>query len=209
MTKSVIFDIGRVLLDWDVYLLYRKLLPNDEAIAEFMDEVDLLRHNLEFDRGTPIDKGIAALVEEFPHRRELLEAFDKRWDETVPGAIEGSVEILSELKHEEVPLYAITNFARETWQRTTNRFEFLTSSFIDIVVSGHEGMIKPDAQIYKLLLHRNQLRAENCVFIDDSEKNVIGARAVGIDAIQFFSPAQLRQELLARDLPIQPIGNLV
>ena len=209
MIKSVIFDVGRVLLDWDVYLLYRKLLPNDKAIADFIDEVDLLRHNLEFDRGTPIDIGIAALVEEFPHCKELLEAFDKRWDETVPGAIGGSVEILSELKNEDVPLYAITNFARDTWRRTTARFEFLTSSFIDIVVSAHEGIIKPNPEIYKLLLQRNQLRAEDCVFIDDSEQNVIGARAVGIDAIHFIGPSQLREELLARDLPLKPIGKCV
>ena len=209
MTTSVIFDVGRVMFDWDVYLLYRKLLPNHGAAAEFMDEVDLLRHNLEPDSGTPIDKGIAALVEVLQHRREFLEAFDNRWDETVPGANEGLVEILSELKHEGVSLYAITNFARGTWQKTTNCFELLTRGFIDIVVSGHEGMIKPDAEMYKLLLHRNQLHAEDYVFIDDSEKNAIGAHAVGIDAIQFFSPAQLRQELLARDLPIQPIGNLV
>ena len=85
----------------------------------------------------------------------------------------------------------------------------MTSSFIDIVVSAHEGIIKPNPEIYQLLLQRNQLRAEDCVFIDDSEKNVIGARAVGIDAIHFIDPSQLRQELLARDLPLKPIGKRV
>ena len=206
MSKAVIFDVGRVLIHWDIHLLYRKLLPNDDMIAEFIDEVDLYHHNLEFDRGIPIAEGIAALVEKFPHRKQLLQAFATRWEETVPGAIDGSVEILTELKAAHVPLYAITNFARENWQQTTARFPFLSDSFIDIVVSAHEGLVKPDPEIYNRLLQRNQLTAENSIFIDDTEKNVSGAVDVGIDAILFVDPQQLRRDLLKRGLPLKAIG---
>lgn len=209
MSKSVIFDVGCVLLDWDIYALYRKLLPDDAAIAEFVAEVDLLHHNLEFDRGTPFAEGIAALAERFPHRKELLQAFDTRWQETVTGPIAGTVEILTELKSAPVPLYAITNFAREKWQLATERFEFLNSSFIDVAVSAHEGLVKPDPEIYNRLLQRNGLAAERCIFIDDSEKNVVGAADVGIDAIHFTDPAQLRRDLLSRGLPLNSTGTCV
>ena len=208
MSKAVIFDVGRVLIQWDIYTLYRKLLPDDDAITAFIDEVDLYHHNLEFDRGTPIAEGIAALVRKFPHHKHLLEAFATRWEETVPGPVHGSVEILAELEAAAVPLYAITNFARETWQQTTKRFEFLQSSFIDIAVSAHEGVVKPDPDIYNRLLERNQLSAKNCIFIDDSEKNVVGAADVGIDAILFVDPQQLRRDLRSRGLPLKPVGTM-
>lgn len=207
MSKTVIFDVGQVLIHWDVFILYRKLLPDDEAVAAFIDEVDLFSHNLEFDRGVPMQERLALLADEFPHRKPLLEVFETRWQETVPGAVEGSVEILSELKASAVPLYAITNFARENWHPTTERFAFLNDTFVDIVVSAHEGIIKPDPAIYNLLLQRNQLSAEECVFIDDSERNVAGAAAVGIDAIHFKDPEQLRQDLRQRGLPLKPTGT--
>ncbi len=206
MSKTVIFDVGCVLLDWDIYRLYRQLLPTDQAIAEFIDEVDLLHHNLEFDRGTPFQEGIAALVARFPHRKELLEAFDTRWEDMLAGTIEGSIEILDELKSAQVPLYAITNFAREKWELATSRFDFLNTSFIDVVVSAHEELVKPEPEIYHRLLKRNQLTAASCVFIDDSAKNVRGAADVGIDAILFTDSTQLRRDLLSRGLPLKSNG---
>ena len=203
MTQAVIFDVGRVLIEWDVFALYRKLLPNDDEITAFIMEVGLLEHNLEFDRGLAYAEGIPRLANKFPHRAELIYAYDERWEETVTGAIEGSVDILSELSSSGVPLYAITNFAREKWDLTSRRFPFLTESFRDIAVSGHEGVVKPEPEIYRRLLQRNALAPEGCVFIDDSEKNVEGARRIGIDAILFESPQGLRRNLIARGLPLE------
>ena len=201
MSKAVIFDVGRVLLDWDVYALYRKLLPSDAEIDRFLEEVRLLDHNLEFDRGKPFTDGIADLVVQFPHRRELLEAFDERWHETIPGQIEGSVAILDVLHAADVPLFAITNFAKEKWALAVERFPFLATRFRDVAVSGHEGIIKPDAEIFTRLLVRNALQPDASIFIDDSPKNIEGARAVGIDAVLFVDPDTLRRDLADRGVP--------
>ena len=200
MPRAVVFDVGCVLIQWDVYALYRKLLPNDAAITAFIDEVDLFAHNLEFDRGKPFADGVRELSAAFPHHAALIRAFDERWEETVTGPIQGTVDILEALKQDGVPLYAITNFASEKWALTSKRFPFLVSSFIDVVVSGDEGTIKPDREIFERLLQRNALSAENCLFIDDTEKNVAGAKAVGMDGVQFKSPQQLRYDLEARGL---------
>jgi len=200
MPRAVVFDVGCVLIQWDVYALYRKLLPNDAAITAFIDEVDLFAHNLEFDRGRPFADGVRELSAAFPHHAALIRAFDERWEETVTGPIQGTVDILEALKQDGVPLYAITNFASEKWALTGKRFPFLVSSFIDVVVSGDEGTIKPDREIFERLLQRNALSAENCLFIDDTEKNVAGAKAVGMDGVQFTSPQQLRYDLEARGL---------
>ena len=199
----VIFDVGRVLIEWDFYHLYRKLLPNDEAIAAFIDEVGLVAANIDFDRGTvSYAEGIEALATKHPARADLIRAYDARWMEAVPGPVQPSVDILWRLKAAGVPLYAITNFSAEKWALSQERFDFLRDGFIDAVVSAHEKLIKPDPAIYRVCLERNNLNAEDCVFIDDSEKNIAAAQALGIDGILFTPETDLETELKARGLPL-------
>jgi 2-haloacid dehalogenase len=130
----------------------------------------------------------------FPEHAEAIAAYDLRWHETVLGPIDGSVQILGELQARGTPLYAITNFNQDKFKETLRRFAFL-GAFRDIVVSGDARVIKPDAAIYRLLLERNGLDAASCVFIDDSEKNVRGAEAVGMKGLHFTTPEALRAEL--------------
>ncbi|MGI9422165.1 MAG: HAD-IA family hydrolase, partial [Hyphomicrobiaceae bacterium] len=98
-------------------------------------------------------------------------------------------------------LFAITNFAREKWALSVERFPFLETRFRDVAVSGHEGVIKPDPEIFERLLARNNLQPESCIFIDDSPKNVAGARGLGIDAVLFTDPPALHRDLAARNIP--------
>jgi FMN phosphatase YigB (HAD superfamily) len=200
MSRAVIFDIGNVVLRWDPRLLYRQLLPDDAAIDAFFAEVDFMAWNLEFDRGATWDDGVATLAARHPHRAELVRAFHERWHDTLPGTIEETVEIVEELAAREVPLYAITNFSAEKWDETVARFPFLGTAFRDVVVSGREGMLKPEAAIFALCLERNGLAAADCVFVDDSARNVAGATALGFDALLFTTPAALRADLELRGL---------
>jgi 2-haloacid dehalogenase len=62
-------------------------------------------------------------------------------------------------------------------------------------VSGDEGLLKPEPEIYDLLLTRYGLKADDCIFIDDSQENVQGARAVGMHAIHFVESMDLAAEL--------------
>lgn len=202
MARTVIFDVGRVLIEWDVFHLYRKLLPDDAAINDFLEETDLLGVNVEFDRGLPVAEGIAELCARFPHRTPLLRAFDERWMECVPGPIDDTVATLRDLKAANVPLYAITNFSTEKWADSQQRFDFLRESFIDVVVSAHERIIKPDPAIFGLCLQRNDLSAADCIFIDDSPKNIDAATALGIEGILFTPQTDLRAELRQRALPV-------
>lgn len=197
---TVIFDVGNVLIRWDARLLYRRLLPDEAAIEAFFAEVGFTDWNLDFDRGADWDAGVATLSARHPHRAELIAAFHARWQETVPGAVEGAEALLAELAARGVALYAITNFAGPKWAESVARFPFLGSSFRDVVVSGHEGVVKPDPEIFRRCLARNGLAAGTCVFVDDSPANVAGAAAVGLDAIRFTSVAALRPELARRGL---------
>ena len=202
--SAVIFDIGNVLIQWDVRLLYRQLLPDEAAVDAFLAEIDFHAWNLAFDGGADWDEGVATLAARHPHHAERIAAFRDRWQETVPGAIDGSVAILEALAAAGVPLYAITNFSAPKWVETRARFRFL-AAFRDVVVSGRERLLKPDPRIYRLCLDRNGLDAGACVFIDDSAANVAGARAVGLDAIRFTGPEALHAELARRGL-LTPAG---
>jgi 2-haloacid dehalogenase len=199
MTSAVIFDIGGVLIDWNPKYLYSKLLPDDAAIEAFLRETGFHDWNLALDAGALWEPTIAELVARHPHHKHLIEASHLRWHEMLPGDIPGTVALLERLAAEGVPLYAITNYSTEKWIETRARFPFF-AHFRDIVVSGDEKMVKPDAAIFHLCLQRNGLEAQDCVFIDDVPRNIAAAKSVGIDAILFESPKKLAEDLTARGL---------
>lgn len=200
MTQAVIFDIGGVLIDWNPRYLYSKLLPDAAAVEAFLEEIGFNAWNVALDAGGRWGPAIADLAARHPSRRALIEAADARWHEMLPSDIPETVVILERLSAAGVPLYAITNYSSEKFAETRARFPFF-ALFRDIVVSGDEKMLKPDAEIFHLCLSRNGLDAGSCVFIDDVAHNVEGARAVGIDAILFRSPSQLQADLAARGIP--------
>lgn len=198
MSRVVIFDVGNVLIDWDVYRLYRRHLSDDAAIEAFLEEVDFFSWNLEQDRGRPFAVAVAELVARHPHRADLIRAYDTDWMRSISGPIEGTVALRRRLIEAGVPIYGLTNFSAEKWALTLDRFAFLRTGFEDVVVSGAEGIVKPDPAIYQVLMERNGLVPEDCLFIDDSPANVAGAQAVGMEAIRFTDPAALEQALADR-----------
>ena len=203
-TTAVIFDVGNVLIRWDARLLFRQLLPDEATIEAFLAEVGFDAWNRDLDGGADWDEGVATLSARHPQHAECIAAFHHRWQETVPGAIDGSVAILEALAGAGVPLYAITNFSVPKWEETRARFGFL-GRFRDVVVSGRERLVKPDPAIFRLCLDRNGLDAAACLFVDDSPANVAGARAVGLDSHRFADPGALAADLERRGL-LQPSG---
>jgi 2-haloacid dehalogenase len=191
---NVIFDLGKVLIDWDPRHVYRKYFDDEEKMEWFLSTVCTNEWNLEQDRGRTFAEAVKIATAAHPDYAKHIAAYDLEWHDMVPGAIAGSVDILEELHKKGTPLYAITNWNQDKFRETRLRFPFL-ELFRDIVVSGDEKLIKPDAAIYKLCLQRNNIKASESLFIDDSLKNVKGAEAVGMKAHHFSSPAVLRTEL--------------
>jgi 2-haloacid dehalogenase len=196
----VIFDIGNVLIRWDARLVFRDFLPDAAALEAFLEQIDFHGWNLDFDRGRDWTEGVTDMVARHPQHEAAIRAFDSRWHETLPGEVEGARAVLDELKAAGVPLYAITNYSGRRWAETLPRFPWLAETFRDVVVSGHEGIVKPDPAIFRRCLKRNGLAAERCVFIDDSAANVAAAASLGIDAIRFTDTAALRAALVSRGL---------
>jgi 2-haloacid dehalogenase len=196
---NVVFDIGNVLVHWEPRALYRKIFASEDEVEWFIANVCTSDWNLEQDRGRSFAEAVREATARFPEHADAIAAYDLRWHETMPGPIDGTVGILEELRQRGTPLYAITNFNQDKFRETLERFAFLRT-FRDIVVSGDERLLKPDPAIYRVLLERNGIDAAACVFIDDSEKNVRGAEAVGMKAIHFTTPQALRADLAGMGL---------
>jgi 2-haloacid dehalogenase len=199
----IVFDLGGVLIDWNPRHLYRKLFDDDAVMEWFLEEVCHQAWNLEQDRGRTFADAIEEAALRHPDQRAMIEAYHRRWDEMIAGAIEGSVAILEELAARGYELHALTNWSAETFPIARPRFAFL-ERFATILVSGDERLVKPDARIFQLLLERIAHPAQRCIYIDDSPPNVAAAKALGFDAIPFTSPAALRADLARRGLLAAP-----
>jgi 2-haloacid dehalogenase len=195
---TVVFDIGNVLIGWDPRNLYRKLFGGRDAEMEwFLTHVCHEAWNLEQDRGRSFETAVELLVAAHPEElHALIRAYDTRWLEMLSGELSASVAILEALHAQRTPLYAITNWNQDKFQQTRAEYPFL-ERFAGIVVSGEERLIKPAAEIFHTLIERYALHAQDCVFIDDSLKNVNAAAAVGMHALHFQSAERLSHDLRA------------
>lgn len=198
---SVIFDLGNVLIPFNPRWLFRKMLPDEASIDSFFQETGFDAWNLEMDAGRRFADGIAAHSQRFPHHSTLFEAFFQRWQETVGEPIAKSVDMLQTLQQKGIRTYALTNFSAETYPLAVAQFPFLTQ-FDGTVVSGDEGVIKPDPAIYQLLMQRYTIAPSRAVFIDDKLENVEAARHLGLHGIHFTEPGAARIALRALGLPV-------
>jgi 2-haloacid dehalogenase len=192
---AVVFDIGNVLIDWDPRFLYRKLFDGDEPAMEwFLAHVCTDAWNLQMDAGKLFADAVAELAATWPDHAALIEAFDTRWVETLAKPDPEMLAIVAELRRGGTALYALTNFSAEKFALTRKMHAFF-DDFAGIVVSGEERCVKPDPQIYRILVSRYSLTPARTVFVDDRPANVEAARREGFIAFLHRGAAALRDEL--------------
>ncbi len=195
MINTIIFDLGNVLINWEPKLLYNKLFDSEEKTNHFLENICTLTWNEEQDAGRSLEAGTKALIEEFPQHKKEIQAYYDRWEEMLNGAITGSVEILRQLKAiGKYKIYGLTNWSAELFPVALREFEFL-NWFDGIVVSGDEGIRKPEVAFFQILFDRYNVKPEDAVFIDDNLRNIEAARTLGIQSIRFTSPEELEKEL--------------
>lgn len=200
--ETVIFDLGGVLIDWNPRYLYRKIFKTEEEISWFLENICTAEWNDMQDAGRSFEDGTLELLARHPELEEPIRAWYGRWHETIQGPITGTVEILKSIyEGKQHRLYALTNWSAETFPWALNNFSFL-HWFEGIVVSGIEKSRKPHASFYNLLLDRYKVNPSRAIFIDDNLKNIEGAKAVGLDAILFKSPEELREQLMVRGVNV-------
>ena len=200
---TVVFDLGNVLVEWDRRFLYEQLIDDPGELDRFLDEVLTLDVNADLDRGRPLAEVTAALAARHPDHAELIDAFRDRWPETLGPVIEPTVRIVEELVAGGVRLLALSNWGRETFEMAEPRLSFLRH-FDGIVISGREGVVKPDPAIFALLCERHRVLPEVAVFVDDSPANVAAAGEVGFRTVHFRDADQCRADLVALGLDLSP-----
>ena len=198
-TPVIIFDFGAVLVDWNQYYLYRKVMANDEEIKAFLEEIDFKGWNLLLDKGYSFEKGVEEKVAEFPHHADLIRRFDSHWLDALGEIMTETVDVARRLKKSGYTLYGLSNWNETKFNTVKDQFNFL--NYLDgYVLSGTVKQIKPEPEIYHTLLKQINHKSEECLFIDDSAANIKAADALGFQTIQFKSAQQLADELSNRGL---------
>jgi len=199
MKKTIVFDLGGVLIDWNRRYLYQKIFTDPKELDFFLENVCSLEWNAPTDVDKSFQDAADELVLRFPEYEDQIRVYYPRWEEMIRGEIPGTVEILKELKETGYPLAALSNWSSETFPGVKGQYEFL-NWFSPLVISGYIGYKKPDPEPFQILLHELGKDAGDCLFIDDMEDNIQEAKRQRFEVIHFTSPERLREELIQKKI---------
>lgn len=192
MIKNVIFDFGCVLVYWSQHNLYDTHFGSKEKTDWFVDNICTWEWNNQTDLGKSFAESVAEKVAEYPEWETEIRMYWERWEDMLNGEIPGMKEWICELKNAGYKVYGLSNWSHETFPMVKDKYEAF-SMMDGIVISGEELIAKPDLRIYKILLERYGLKAEECVFIDDRKENIIAGEQIGIRGIIFEDCEQAKQ----------------
>lgn len=184
--EAVVFDIGNVLIEWQPERFYDRVLGAERRAALFAS-IDLHRMNDEVDRGAEFDATVTRWVEEHPDWAPEIQMWHDHWIDMAAPAIDHSVRLLRALRRNGVPVFALSNFGRETFEIGEAAYPFL-EEFDRRFLSGEMGVTKPDPRIYERVEEGCGLPSESLLFADDREENVEAARIRGWRTHLFHSP---------------------
>ncbi|MEE4154181.1 MAG: HAD family phosphatase [Erythrobacter sp.] len=195
MRKAVVFDVGRVLFQWQLRALFEKLIADEQELDWFLANVVTEEWHFEHDRGATLAEMLPARMAQFPQHALLIAAYAARFNETVPGPVPGVHDIVDRLHERGVPLFCLTNFGDELF-RAFRAGHDIFDLFEDIIVSGAEKLAKPDPRIYRIVEERSGRLGSELFFTDDNPANIEAARERGWDAHLFTDAAALEAQLV-------------
>lgn len=198
---TVVFDIGGVVVVWDPVPAVAAVVGQERA-EHFVrgSEFDFAAWNEAQDAGRPWTDAEAAATAAHPHLAEEIAAYRSNFALSLTGLVPGTAGILRALDERGVRLVALTNWSAETIHHGPEAFPEVFALFEDVIVSGAEGVAKPDREIFKILARRLGHRLKGVLYVDDDTRNVDAARSAGMDAVLFSDAATLREDLRGRGL---------
>ena len=191
--KNIIFDFGGVLIDWNPRYLYSTMFHDEVEMEFFLENICSREWNIKQDAGRSFNEATEELVNKYPHYENEIRNYYANLTKMIGGAIEENVALIKDLKGK-YRLFGLTNWSDESFPLEFNQYHFF-KEMEGIVVSGKEKMVKPDARIYKLLLTRYGLKANESIFIDDNQENINAANKLGFKTIHINEKVSLEEEL--------------
>lgn len=197
MIEAVVWDIGRVLVEWDLSRIYRDAIPDESDRRRFVTDVVSEQWHMQHDAGVSFATMVAARQAEFPQYADMIALYATQWLESIPGPVAGTHDLIKRLTRRGVPQYAITNFGVDAWDLFRPTFPIL-DHMQDIVVSGVERLVKPGEAIFELAAQRFGRSPASMLFIDDSAANVATARQLGWTAHHFTGDAAVLEDQMVQ-----------
>ena len=196
--QAVVFDIGNVLTCWTPEAFYDRVI-GEARRRELFAEVDLHGMNLAVDAGALFRETIYEWAGANPKWAVEIRWWYDRWIELASPRIEGSIVLLRALRAKGVPVFALTNFGKDSFVEALPRLDFL-SEFDRKYVSGEMGVIKPDPLIYQMVEQDCGLTGAQLLFTDDRADNITAAARRGWRTHQFESWQGWARRLVAEGL---------
>ena len=194
MIKNIIFDFGGVLLDWNPHYLYDPYFGDVEKAEWFLTNICTYPWNAQHDAGKPVAEGTTELIAQYSEWEKEIRMYYSEFEKMLSGQIADMEEYIKELKGRGFRIYGLSNWSVETFAMIRPKYPIL-DLMEDMVISGKEKVMKPDAKIYQIALSRFDIKPEESVFIDDNVNNIIGCEAAGIHGVVFKDAGQLRSDL--------------
>lgn len=198
--EAVVWDVGRVLVEWDLRALYRRHIADAAQLEWFVTHVVTESWHAQHDAGADIFAMVAQRSAEFPDYADLIALYPDNFNQTIPGPVPGTHALVEALAAAGMPQYAITNFGAYVWQRFRPTQPVL-NHMRAVVVSGEERLAKPDPAIFHLAQARFGHPASAMLFIDDNAANIAAAKDCGWQVHHFAGAEALAEDLRARGLP--------
>lgn len=195
---TVVFDLGNVLIGWDQTGPLADRMSREEWI-QFAAEADFASLNTESDRGVPVKDIIARASQNDPRHGEIIAAYYDRFDLSLTGPIEGMAQLVGDLKAADIRLLGLSNWSAETFHHAPKVAPAI-DELEDVVVSGREGLVKPNPAIFRVLSERFDLDPRQTVFVDDLPTNIDAAKRLGFIGVVFTDATALRNDLVSLGL---------
>lgn len=192
-TTTVVLDLGNVLVRWDPRRAWAGHL-SDAEVDLFLEESDFATLNRAIDAGRTFADAGHELGQRWPHHAPTLATYRDRFADTLTGPVPGTAELVRDLRGAGVRLLGLTNWSAETFHHAAAAAPAI-DDLEDVLVSGREGLAKPDPRIFALLVERYGLDVGTTFFADDVPANVEAARGAGMAGHVFTTAAQLREDL--------------
>ena len=196
--RNVVFDLGGVMINYNPRRFIEDLGYHGEYGDEICNAIFLDPVWAQMDAGvyTNYTQALPVFIEHHPHlEKEIRSFFTPDWYEVYTIKRDTERLVYDWVYDKGLDIYIISNFSADGFAYVERKYPFFKKAK-GYVISAYEKLVKPQPEIYRLLLDRYSLKADECVFIDDYQVNVDGALAVGMNSILFTAPEDARQKLI-------------